>query len=24
MRHGLQYFLGVAAAWETLKDVRIN
>ncbi|WP_245322672.1 transposase, partial [Bradyrhizobium valentinum] len=24
MRHGLQYFLGVASAWETLKDVRIN
>ncbi|WOH53118.1 IS4 family transposase [Bradyrhizobium sp. sBnM-33] len=21
MRHGLQYFLGVASAWETLKDV---
>jgi hypothetical protein len=24
MRHGLQYFMGVAGAWETLKDVRIN
>jgi hypothetical protein len=24
MRHGLQYFLGVAEAWQTLKDVRIS
>lgn len=24
MKHGLQYFLGVAQAWGTLKDVRIN
>jgi hypothetical protein len=24
MRHGLQYFLGVAQAWNTLKDVCIN
>jgi len=24
MRHGLEYFLGLAAAWQTLKEVRIN
>jgi Transposase DDE domain len=24
IRHGLQYFLGVASAWETVKDVRIS
>jgi hypothetical protein len=24
MKHGLQYFLGVAQAWQTLKNVRIN
>ena len=24
IHHGLTYFLGVAAAWRTLKDVRIN
>lgn len=23
MRHGLEYFLGIAGAWHTLKDVRI-
>jgi len=24
MRHGLEYFLGIAGAWQTLKDVRIS
>jgi hypothetical protein len=24
VRHGLEYFLGIAGAWQTIKDVRIN